>query len=389
MKVPALGVPALEVPAPNVPAPSPPTGARRGRTSLVLTSRGDALTPYLFRELSKRFEIADELGVDLTRFQRYVTALTTFRPSRSAWVEKFYKSSRAYRYRSANAARGLAGVVVPFDLVFQVHALFDIPDTPSAIYIDCTHRQSALNWPAWNPLSGAELNAWYARERAEYHRAAHLFAFCEPTRTSLIEDYGVPASKVTVTYAGVNLDELPALDGRAEAPTILFIGNDFVRKGGEVLLQAFQIVREAIPAARLQLVGTDPHISEQDGVQVFGRIDDRSRIEELYRGASVFTVPSYFDPFPLVLLEAMAFGLPVVSSRSCGIPEIVQDDITGTLLDSGDVDALAAALVAVLSDPVAAKAAGRAGRARVEEHFTWSAVVDRMVPALEQIRRRA
>ena len=67
-------------------------------------------------------------------------------------------------------------------------------------------------------------------------------------------------------------------------------------------------------------------------MEVLGRISDRSPIERLYRQASVFALPSYFDPFPLVLLEAMAFGLPTVSSRSCGIPEIVEDGRTGTLV---------------------------------------------------------
>ncbi|MET3807805.1 glycosyltransferase involved in cell wall biosynthesis [Nakamurella sp. UYEF19] len=363
-------------------------GTAGSATSLVLASRGDALTPYLFRALAKRFGVAGQLAVDLTKIQRYVTALTTFRPSRTAWVEKFYKSSRAYRYRSANAARGLAAVSGPFDLVFQIHALFDIPETASTLYIDCTHRQSADHWPAWNPLAGRELEEWYRRERTEYLRAEHLFAFCEPTRRSLIDDYGVPEHKVTTTYAGVNLDELPELTGRADVPTILFIGNDFVRKGGEDLLRAFALVRKVIPDAVLQLVGTDPRIQAQDGVEVLGRINDRSRVEQLYRQASVFTVTSYFDPFPLVLLEAMAFGLPTVSSHSCGIPEIVEDGITGTLVEAGDVDALAAALIATLSDPESARAAGRAGRARVERLFTWDAVVERMAPALEGIDRQ-
>ncbi|QNK82299.1 glycosyltransferase family 4 protein [Nakamurella sp. PAMC28650] len=372
-------------------APDPPS---ESTTSLVLASRGDALTPYLFRALAERFDISGQMSVDLTTRQRYTVALTTFRPSRTAWVEKFYKSSRAYGYRSANAAHRLADIKVPFDLVFQIHALFDVPDTTSALYIDCTHRQSAANWPAWNPLSGDELERWYARERAEYHRAAHLFAFCEPTRRSLVEEYGVPEERVTTTYAGVNLDQMPALDAdpRPEqgvgVPTILFIGNDFVRKGGEDLLKAFRIVRAAIPNARLQLVGTDPHIAAQEGVEVLGRINDRARIEELYRGASVFTVTSYFDPFPLVLLEAMAFGLPVVSSRTCGIPEIVEDGVTGKMVDAGDVDAIAAALIQTLSDPEAARQAGLAGRVRVEKLYTWDAVVDRMTPALVKAHGR-
>ena len=97
----------------------------------------------------------------------------------------------------------------------------------------------------------------------------------------------------------------------------------------------------------------------------------------------------YFDPFPLVLLEAMAFGLPTVSTRSCGIPEMVQDGLTGTLVEPGDVDALAGALIDTLSDPGAARRAGAAGRRRVEQLFTWETVVDRMAPALESLPVRS
>lgn len=350
-------------------------------TGVLLASRGDALTPYLLAALQRRFPGSRELPVDLTPVQRSVVAAGTFRPSRTAWVEQFYKSSLAFRLRSVNAARrrSRAG---GHDHVLQVHALFDVPDTNASMYIDCTHRQSAEYWPAWNPLTGSALQRWYDREERGYHRAAHLFAFSEATRHSLVEDYHVPPDRVTTTGAGVNLAALPALTGRAAAPTILFIGNDFVRKGGLVLLDAFRTVRRAVPGVRLQLVGTDPRLPAQDGVEVLGRIHDRAVIEQLYRQASVFALPSYFDPFPLVLLEAMAFGLPTVSSRSCGIPEMVGDGAAATTVEAGDVAALATALIATLSDPDAAAAQGRVGRARVEEHFTWDAVVNRMAPAI-------
>ena len=351
-------------------------------TRLVLASRGDALTPYLFGALRRRFPVAGQLDVDLTPAQRYLTAAGSFRPSRDAWVERFYKSTLAYRFRSRNAERQLRGLN-GYDAVVQVHALFDVPQADSLLYIDCTHRQSAAQWPQWNPLSGADLTRWYEREGAEYHRARHLFAFCEPTRRSLIDEYGVSPERVTTTGAGVNLDQLPELTGTATAPTILFIGNDFVRKGGKVLLEAFRAVRAAVPGARLQLVGTDPHIRRQDGVEVLGRIHDRRTIERLYRQASVFALPSYFDPFPLVLLEAMAFGLPTVSTRSCGIPEIVEDGRTGTLVPTGDAAALAKALITTLSDRATARRQGLAGRARVQRLYTWDAVVDRMAPALQ------
>jgi len=218
------------------------------------------------------------------------------------------------------------------------------------------------------------------------HGAKLLFAFSEATRRSLIEDYGIAPEKVTVVGAGANLQQLPPVRPLpGGAPTVLFIGNDFVRKGGEVLLQAFELVRRSVPDARLVLVGTRPSVAPQPGVEVLGRVHDRARIAELYRGAAVFCVPSFFDPFPLVLLEAMAFGVPVVTTRQTGTPEMVTDGDTGLLVARGDADALAAALVESLTDPDAAAVRAAAARRDVELRFTWDAVVDRMTPALEAL----
>lgn len=349
---------------------------------VVLASRGDALTPYLLAALERQCQVVGRMSPDLTTLQRLVVAGTTFRPSRRAWAERFFKSALGHRLRSRNAGRQIAALGVSHDVVLQVHSLFDVPGASSVLYIDCTHRQSAEQWPDWNPLRGNELEAWYARERAELHRAVHVFSFSEQTRRSIIDDYGVPAERVTRVGAGSNLKALPVIDRSRRTPTVLFIGNDFVRKGGEVLLEAFRAVKEAVPEAILQLVGTEHHVAAQDGVQVLGRIHDRTRIAQLYAEASVFTMPSYFDPYALVLLEAMAFGLPTVATPSCGIPEIVVDGSTGYLVPPGDAAAVADAIIRLLTDPDLADRLGAAGRSRVEEQFSWDDVVARMLPAL-------
>jgi len=363
-------------------------GADRAATAhLALASRGDALTPYLRAALERRFGAVGRVEPELTAVQRLGVAALTVRPTRSAWAERFYKSGTATRLRSANAVEQLLALEERPDAVLQVHALFDQPVAPSVLYIDCTHRQSAALWQAWNPLRGRALDDWYRREQAAYDGARHLFAFCEPTRRSLVEEYGVPAEKVTVVGAGANLRRLPAVRPLPVGgpPTILFIGNDFVRKGGEVLLDAFDAVRRTVPDARLVLVGTRPSIAPRDGVEVLGRVRDRSRIAELYRSASVFCVPSFFDPYPLVLLEAMAFGVPVVATQQMGTPEMVVDGETGRLVRPGDAAALAAALLDALQDPDAAERRAAVARLDVERRFTWDHVVDRMTPALESL----
>lgn len=364
------------------------------RQALALASRGDALTPYLFEALRRRFSNVDFIDPELTGPQRYRVAALTVRPTRSQWVERFYKSVYASRLRSANAVRAIESLPQKPNLVFQVHALFTLSASPSVLYIDCTHAQAADLWPAWNPLRGAALRAWYRRERQTYAAARHLFTFSEATRMSLVDDYGIDPANVTVTGAGVNFPQLPVLPQtgrprREGPPTVLFIGNDFVRKGGMVLLAAFRLVRAVIPEAKLQLVGANPRVRPQPGVEVLGRINDRARIVALYTEAAVFVVPSIFDPYPLVALEAMAFGLPVITTNQMGTPEMITNDATGRLVEPGNVNALAAALLQVLLEPESATRLGAAARRDVELRFTWDAVVDRMAPVLERLLAEA
>ena len=96
-------------------------------------------------------------------------------------------------------------------------------------------------------------------------------------------------------------------------------------------------------------------------------------------------MPSYFDPFGLVLLEAMAFGLPTVSTPTCGVPDIIVEAETGFLVPIGEVDALEQRLLTLLTDSKKTRAMGLAGRSRVEESFSWDRVVERMAPALEGV----
>ena len=162
-----------------------------------------------------------------------------------------------------------------------------------------------------------------------------------------------------------------------------------MRKGGEVLLEAFEIVRRAVPEARLQIVGTQlPGLERApDGVDALGLVRDRGRIADLYRNASVFCLPSLFDPSPLVVLEAMAWGLPCVLSRDASqhVRHVIERDAAGRIAETGDAAGLATAIIDYLHDPDAARVAGARARRAVLAGYQWADVVDRMAPAIESV----
>ncbi len=148
---------------------------------------------------------------------------------------------------------------------------------------------------------------------------------------------------------------------------LLFVGRLRIRKGVEVLL-------EALPAgARLLIAGDGEHRGSleskaEPAVKFLGRCD-AARVRGLLRGAAALVVPSIYEGMPLVILEAMEAGVPVVASRVSGIPEVVEDGVTGWLVPPEDPRALAAALSEALEDPGEARRRGEAGRRRVEERF--------------------
>ena len=372
-----------------------------GRPVLATVSRGDPLTPYLTAALADRYPIAAQVDVELSGLRRAVVGALTLRRDRAAWSEHYMKSNVGFWLRSRAASRGLAASSGPVDIVVQTHALFDAVGAVDAaaertvVYIDCTYRQAERGWPAWAPLRGRNRARWMARETALYRAAAHLFTFTEAARTSIMDDYGVEPDRVTTVGAGVNFraapERLRPADhvGARPEPTVLFVGKDFERKGGDVLLRAFAQVRRRVPQARLQIVGCLPTGRLGDGVEVLGRIDDRARMAELYSRATAFCLPSLFDPAPLVVLEAMSHGLPCVLSRAAAahVGSVLSEG-GGWVADDGDAQELAEGLLTVLQQPDQAHRAGVIARRAMAERYRWSDVVARMVPAIDAAAAR-
>jgi len=183
---------------------------------------------------------------------------------------------------------------------------------------------------------------------------------------------------------------------------LLFVGRLRVRKGVEVLLEALAELRRSGTAARLRIAGDGEHRGALErkaaalGLEAdlfLGR-RDAAGVRALLRGAAALVVPSTYEGMPLVVLEAMEAGVPVVASRVSGIPEVVEDGSTGWLVPPEDPGALARALAEVLADPATARRRGEAGRARVEERFRpavaaalWRAEVFAAAPDLQETAR--
>jgi glycosyltransferase involved in cell wall biosynthesis len=187
---------------------------------------------------------------------------------------------------------------------------------------------------------------------------------------------------VTVIRNGVSPGaRRPPLTG---GPIALFCGRLTAQKGVEVLLNAWRTVVQRIPDARLLIAGDGPERERLEGdappgVSFCGRLA-HDEIDRIAASAWIQVVPSIgFEPFGLVAAEAMMRGTAVVCSRVGGLPEVVQDEITGKLVPPGDSEGLAATMIAMLLDRELCEAMGERGRSVANERFAEHLYVDRFI----------
>ncbi len=343
-----------------------------------------------------RVEVGD---CDLYGAARAALALRTFAWPRKRWWVRYHLDEAAFSARSAEAARVIRRLGA-FDLYLQIGATFAPPEsdpTPLLLYCDSNVEMSRLGAATGQSegamLTGRELAGVREREIRVYRRASMIFTMSERVRRSFIEDFGIPPDRLITVHCGPNVDvPRPAAPRETPAvPTILFVGRDFERKGGPLLLEAFTKVRRRMPEARLRIVGGRPERGgAQDGVEYLGFLNrdtprGRDAIDAAYRTATAFCIPTRFEPFGTSFVEAMMYGVPCVGPAMWAVPEIIADGETGLLVPPGDADALAAALLRMLSDPSLVARMGIAARERAERLFSWRGVAQKMSAALHAV----
>lgn len=257
---------------------------------------------------------------------------------------------------------------------------------PYALYVDGTAAMVDRSYPVQVPwhYNHAMRKEWMSRELSLYRSAVHIFTYSEFCRRSILADYGQAASKVTVAYPGANFD-LTAQTGVMRAPLrVLFVGYDFCRKGGLVLLDAWQDVRRRCPYAELVIAGPRSlPVTLPDGVRLVGPTIGHRAMRELYESASIFCMPSLFEAFGHVFIEAMSAGLPCVGCDAFAMPEIISPGRDGLLVRPGCASSLAEALVHLLTSPGELRRMSVAAREKASSWPAWSDTARLMIQTLE------
>ncbi|MCA9872824.1 MAG: glycosyltransferase family 4 protein [Anaerolineales bacterium] len=347
---------------------------------------------HFFDALEKHFCLVEVFDANLYGLQRYLNALRSFHPDQQSWRERFYKNVEAFRRRSRRASQHFRQLEGQIDAIVQVGVMFDarwyIQAPPSVIYVDYTAHLAAQRPSAGrSPFTPQQRREWLNLERNTFIKASHICTRSDLVRHSIIHDYGLAPEKVTTIGGGVNLAQLPPLKKRpvTDTPTVLFIGKELYRKGGDILLEAFARARQVVPGARLKMLtigSVPPHIAE-DGIEIISPTWDRQEIAALYNSADVFVLPSRLETWGDVLLEAMSFGLPCIGVSGQAMEEIIEHESSGLLVQAENVAALAEGLVRLLKDADLRQQMGREARLHAEKYFTWPDVAERFSQCLE------
>ncbi|MBI3302974.1 MAG: glycosyltransferase family 4 protein [Deltaproteobacteria bacterium] len=364
--------------------------------TVLFLANGDVRNPLassgtpanILRCLESLFEQAIPVNISLQGLARLINIVRAFSPSRERWKYRLDLNFAAFAQRSALAHTKVTNVQLPIGAVVQMGGMWSPPrvnNVPLFLWLDFTNAIARREFPDWVPFrSPRAAQRWFEAEREVYRRAAMIFVYSERVRRSLIEDYGVADTRIRVVGCGTNITSHTDLDKRYDGHTILFVGRDFHRKGGEILLKAFAKVRAQIPDARLQVVGPPPgSVGEQPGVEFLGWVSDREHLLRLFAEADVYAMPSLCEPFGQAFIEAMSFKLPCVGTDTGGVPDIIEEGVTGYMIPRGDTTALADRLITLLSDAQLCRRLGEAGLQKAHTAFQWSVVFAKVRAGME------
>lgn len=232
------------------------------------------------------------------------------------------------------------------------------------------------------------LQRWYGFTRMQVRVARRIPRILTPSETSrrdVAEAFGIPASRMGMVTLGVDTESFRPVPHVARVPgrIITTASADVPLKGLANLLQALAQLRRSHPEAHLVVIGRPREESRTTqlirDLHLLGAVQFRSgldeeQIAELYGESQVAVVPSLYEGFSLPAVEAMSSGVPLLATRGGALPDVVgEDGESGMLVDTGDPEALRAALVRLLDDELLRHRLAAGGRRRALERFSWEA----------------
>jgi len=284
----------------------------------------------------------------------------------------FFRTTFFFKEVKLLMARSISSNTYIFSI--QTQSLFDAscPGVPHFVYTDHTHLTN-LGYAYFNKKKLYQAS-WIKMERTIYEHAAINFTMSSNVSMSLINNYGCPQDRVICAYVGSSISMPDKINENKSYANrnILFVGLDWKRKGGAELIEAFKIVLQFCPDAKLTIVGCSPKITVPN-CKVVGKVDIKE-MAQYYERASLFCLPTKLEPFGIVFIEAMTWKLPVVATNIGAVPDFISDGENGYLVEPGNINQLADRLITLIRDPNKCRTFGEKSFDIICNRYTWDKV---------------
>jgi glycogen synthase len=317
-----------------------------------------------------------------------------------AWTQAFEHSLIRAGLRLLDGWR--PDVIAAHDwLVAQTaRTLHEVTGSPVVVTVHATEHGRQQGW-----LTEPVPRAIHSVERWLCHNAAAVIVCSQFMATEVRELFQLDAGDVWVIGNGVELadsrSEVETAAGRAVRtysgkPLLVFAGRLVHEKGLQELIKALPLLRDELPGLRLVVAGTGQQLADQqDRAARYGVSDliewagflDGGALAGLFAAADLVVVPSLYEPFGMVALEAQLAGAPVAVSNTGGLAELVEPGRTGTRFAPQSPAAIAAAVRQVLADPAGARQMAARAQQRARDEYGWDTVARRTAEVYAAVQR--
>lgn len=293
--------------------------------------------------------------------------------------------SQMSRQRKALANRDLRGIILQFNEVIE-----DRDDLKTYIYQD-----SSVDYLYYIYQNHPEVFAFssFQNIKPEYierrrilqndyymNRCKGIFTMGNWLRLDLINRTGIDPSKVFAVGGGLNLDPSLISDKPKERRRILFVGRDFQRKGGPLTISAFRLLKQKMPEAELYVAGPASDPIGGEGLPGYHFMGDcnHEQLSQLFNLCDIFCMPSIFEAYGLVFIEALCYGLPCIGRDRYEMPFFIEDGRTGLLMKGDTPDELCSYMNTLLNEGSFYDNV-KLNRPKYLSEYSWDSVADRIL----------
>ena len=371
-----------------------PAERSRLRVAVLLQGLGRGLQGVkyagLIEALKALYPLLEVWDVEPGKISRLIALGRSFHPDRSVWRARYYSHPATFNQRTAAFNRMLAARRADVDAFLQVGVLYDCSvaaeKAPVVVYTDHATVLTADYGRAYRlPISDGLASRRVGQEKDALAAATHICSRSLFVADAIAGRYGIDPRKISVVGGGANIATSPAAprDPVGGETRFLFVGKEFYRKGGDVVLKAFEKLHAVDPATRLTMVASLKNPPPTPGVCWLGNLSPGDLATQ-YRNADAFVMASRFETWGDVLIEAMSAGLVCLCPNRSPFNEIVTDNVTGYCFDADDIDALSNLMRSVAATPERRLAVTDAARRKVLADFTWPVVAAKLAERIDE-----